>query len=365
MPRDLTHVIFADDIVAGLSEQTKADIEKYPNALHMGAICPDSFLYGSNPILSTVMHGGLGDDTRAIVLSMLDGVREEQDPEKKAMKKAFAMGYMTHMAVDQEFHPFVYSLSGSQSKENNTSEKGIRFAKARHRAVETWMDVHFMKEKGYKFDNFRPMRKIVHDVKNSRELTHFFCDSYKSAYPEQSGVDAGFRTGLGIQLLLGKVTQNQTVAKVLHRIDNFLDGKLLPAVAGFYREGYEIPKAITDVEEFQHPVSGTIVYSSIETMKNNAISLGREYIKFAEDYIQTGNREQFNHQIHNVNLDTGVEDTKLSDNKKTKPTSLKDLLGTKLKNFMARGPIRKLHSGAKNEQVRQQAILKKVQKNRE
>lgn len=365
MPRDLTHVIFADDIVAGLPEQSRIDIEKYPNALHMGAICTDSFLYGSSPTLSTVMHGGFGDDTRAIVLSMLDGVREEQDPEKKAMKKAFAMGYMTHMAVDQEFHPFVYSLSGSQTKENNTSEMGIRYAKARHRAVETWMDVHFMNEKGYEFDNFRPMRKIVHDVKNSRELTHFFCDSYKAAYPEQSGVDTGFRTGFGIQLLLGKVTQNQTVAKVLHRMDNFLNGKLLPAVAGFYREGFEIPKAITDVEEFKHPVSGTTVFSSLETMRDNAISLGKEYIQVAEEYIQSGDREQFNQKIRNVNLDTGVENTTLSDNKKTKPKSIKELLGTKFKAFMDHGPIRKLHSGAKNEQARQKLISKKIQKSRE
>ncbi|MCQ2966280.1 MAG: zinc dependent phospholipase C family protein [Alphaproteobacteria bacterium] len=365
MPRDLTHVIFADDIVAGLPEQSRADIEKYPNALHMGAICPDSFLYGSSPVLSTVMHGGLGDDTRSIVLSMLDGVREENDPEKKAMKKAFAMGYMTHMAVDQEFHPFVYSLSGSQSKENNADELGILFAKARHRAVETWMDVHFMNEKGYDFDNFRPMRKIVHDIKNSRELTHFFCDSFKTAYPEQHGVDAGFRTGFGVQLLVGKVTQNQTIAGVLHRMDKVLNGKLLPAVAGFYREGCEIPKAITDVEEFKHPVSGTTVYSSMETMKENAISLGRDYIKVAEEYIQNGDREQFNQKIKNINLDTGVENTKLSDNKVTKPRSIKELLGTKFHNFMNRGPIRRLHSGAKNEQARQQAVLKKIQRGRD
>ena len=78
MPRDLTHVILADDIRGCLPAETRQCAETCESAFHMGAISHDSFLYGSNPKLSTKMHGGFGDDTRSVVLEMLDDIRKEK-----------------------------------------------------------------------------------------------------------------------------------------------------------------------------------------------------------------------------------------------------------------------------------------------
>ena len=64
MPRDLTHVIFADDIRAHLSPEARRDTGENAAAYHMGAIAHDAFLYGSAPKLATKIHGGLAT-TRA------------------------------------------------------------------------------------------------------------------------------------------------------------------------------------------------------------------------------------------------------------------------------------------------------------
>lgn len=81
MPRDLTHVILADDTRQLLSKQARVCTYKNRAAFHMGSISPDSFLYGLHSKHSTVIHGGFGDDTRAVVLEMLDDVRQEKIPK--------------------------------------------------------------------------------------------------------------------------------------------------------------------------------------------------------------------------------------------------------------------------------------------
>ena len=89
MPRDLTHVVFADEIREKLSPAARKDTGENPAAYHMGAIAHDAFLYGSQPKLATKIHGGLGDDTRAVMIEMMDDVRAEKNPDRQAMKRAF------------------------------------------------------------------------------------------------------------------------------------------------------------------------------------------------------------------------------------------------------------------------------------
>lgn len=352
MPRDLTHVIIADDIIERSADVWAKDIAMQKTAMHMGAITHDSFLYGPSPKLSTKMHGGFGDDTRAPVLAMLDDVRGEKDSELKIKKKAFAFGYLSHMATDTVFHPFVYSLSGSQVPENNTSKEGEDLAKARHRYAETWLDVHFMREKGLTFDNFRPMRKIVHNIGDSRMLADFFCKSYQKAYNIDRDVSSDFRRGMLVQLAVGKVTQNQTIGGILRRIDDYTDGKLKLAVSGFYQNDRQIPELTVSFKSFRHPVTGAVVHKDLKALTEESVACGTKYMRAAESYIKTGDRQAFLRVVPNCNLDTGVRDTKLADIKKARAADIQALKGVKFSAFMAKGGIKKMHSGARNETAR-------------
>lgn len=346
MPRDLTHVILADDVFERLPADMGKCIRANKTAYHMGAVSPDSFLFGSDSKLSTRMHGGLGDDTRGVVLEMLDDVRGEKNKKLQERKKAFVFGYLTHMAADAVFHPFVYSVSGSQVPENNPDEEHVRLAKTRHRYVETWLDMHFINKKGYDFDNFRPLRKIVADVPNRREMTDFFCKNYQKNFGIKDDLNKTFKNSMTIQLFLGKVTKNQTLGKVLRRLDNFLDGRLGMAVSGFYQKDRKIPEKLTEFTSYRHPVTGKMVYTSLDGLTQSAVDRAATMIAAADRYIASGNRKDFLYAVPNVNLDTGIVNTRLSDIKLAEPLAVSELKGMKLDAFKRAGGIRTMPSGA-------------------
>lgn len=347
MPRDLSHVILADDVREKLPADIAKCIDANKTAYHMGAVSPDSFLFGSNPKLSTRMHGGLGDDTRGLVLEMLDDVRNEKNKKLQERKKAFVFGYLTHMAVDSAFHPFVYSVSGSQVPENNPDEEHVRLAKTRHRYVETWLDMHFINQKGYDFDNYRPLRKIVANVGNRREMTDFFCKSYQKNFGIEGDLRKTYKNSMTMQLFLGKVTKNQTLGKVLRRLDNFLDGRLGMAVSGFYQKDRKIPEKLTDFSSYKHPVTGKTVYASIDNLTQDALDRSAALIAAADRYAANGSRMEFMHAVPNINLDTGIADTKLGDIKLAEPLAVSELKGAKLEAFKRAGGIRTMPSGAR------------------
>lgn len=346
MPRDLTHIILADDIGEKLPVETAKNLSLNKTAYHMGAISHDSFLYGPSPKLSTKMHGGLGDDTRKIVLTLLDGVRRETDPEMRNIQKAFTFGFLSHMATDTAFHPFVYSVSGSQVRENNPSDEHVRLAKARHRYTETWLDMHFVEKKGYNFDNFRPMRKIVCDVKNRKKLSGFFCEAYQRAYDVDDNVSKGYEKGMLLQLFLGKMTWNQSLARMMRRLDMLMGDRLATETSGFYQKDRKIPEQLTQFSSYTHPVTGEKVHKTLDDLTKDAVERGVALISAAEKYISNGNRKEFLHAVPNTNLDTGIPDTRLSDIKRAVPVPLSSLKGTKRDAFGRRGGLKVMPSGA-------------------
>lgn len=349
MPRDLTHIILADDIEGKLSAETAENLSLNKTAYHMGAISHDSFLYGPSPKLSTKMHGGLGDDTRNIVLTLMDGVRRETDPETRNVKKAFTFGFLSHIAADTAFHPFVYSVSGSQVRENNPSDEHVRLAKARHRYTETWLDMHFVEKKGCDFDNFRPMRKIVCDVRNRKKLSEFFCDAYQKAYDVNDDVSKGYKRGMLIQLFLGKMTRKPSLAKMMRRLDLLLNDRLATETSGFYQTDRQIPALLTQFTSYTHPVTGEKVHKTLDELANDAVERGVALISAAEKYISTGNRKEFLRDVLNTNLDTGLPDTRLSDIKRAVPVPLSSLKGTKRDAFGRKGGLKLMSSGAEAE----------------
>lgn len=349
MPRDLTHVILADDIRACLPAKTRQCADACESAFHMGAISHDSFLYGSDPKLSTKMHGGFGDDTRGVVLAMLDDIRKEKDPARQAAEKAFVYGFLTHAAVDSVFHPFVYSVSGSQVRENNPDEKHVKLAKTRHRYVETWLDVHFLRQKKRRLNTFKPLKKMIEDHKNREIAADFFCRNYQKAFDIDRDLTRVYKNSMAVQLFIGRVTKNQTMGKMLRRLDDFLDGRLGMAVSGFYQQDRQMPSKLKNFESFKHPVTGQTVHKNLDGLTRDAVRRGADFIAAAEKYVVNGNKQEFLKAVPNVNLDTGVENTKLVDIKRADPLNVEELKGEKLKKF-ARSGFKTLSCGSRSMQ---------------
>lgn len=315
MPRDITHFILADEAAKSIKNK---EIFDNPNAFHMGCVTADAFLYSLSPQLSTRLHGGLGDDTRAVVLEMMDRLKSEKNPQKAAEQKAFICGYLCHMATDLTFHPLIYSISGSQLKENNHSESDAELSKACHRYAETWLDLYMMREKNLSFEEFKPFRKIVTNVAMRIRLDDFFTDCYQNAlkakkhtWGDNFDLQAQFHNAMTRQFLVDKITQNQTIAEILRKQDNIMNGDLKLYTSGFYDFEGEIPKRLT-AGSFVHPVTGKTIKKSLNDLEQDAVKCTIKFIRAVDDYIQSGDREAFLKAVPNYNYDTGIINTKLS-----------------------------------------------------
>ena len=321
MPRDVTHIILAEEVANKVIN--KKEILENLNAFHMGCVALDSFLYTASPMLSTRLHGGLGDDTRAVVFEMIKRQKTEKNPQKAAEQKAFIYGYVCHMATDIAFHPLIYSISGSQLKKNNHKKGNVALSKSCHRYAETWLDLFLMRKKNLTFENFKPFQKIITDFARRIRLDDFFTDCFQYAlkakkytWGDNFDLQAQFHNGMTRQLLVDEMTQNKSIAENVHKLDTILQGKLKLYAAGFYDLDADIPQRLT-AASFVHPTTGKIINKSINDLEQEAVNNSAAYIRAVDDYIKFGDRKAFDKVIPNINLDTGVENSILSDIKMT------------------------------------------------
>ena len=330
MPRDITHIILADEAAKVIRRKSISDssddfylinknISEHQEAFHMGCMAADSFFYTTSPQLSTRLHGGFGEDTRAVVLEMIEQLKEEKNPVKTAEKKAFIYGYLCHMAADLTFHPLIYSISGSQLISNNHSMNEVELSKSCHRYAETWLDLYLMRNKKLSFKKFRPFHKIVANLAMRVRLDDFFTDCFQNAlnakkytWGDNFDLQAQFHNGMTRQFFVDKVTQNQTIADMARKLNRALDGKLKLYIPGFYDFDKEIPQHLT-AGSFIHPVTGKKVQKSLADLERDALDCSVKYVQAADNYIQSGDRESFLKNVLNINLDTGMENSKLSD----------------------------------------------------
>ena len=265
---------------------------------------------------------------------MANQLKEEKDPEKAAEKKAFICGYLCHMATDFTFHPLIYSIAGSQLLSANASLDGVELSKACHRYAETWLDLHLMKEKNLSFKNFRPFRKILTNVAMRTRLDDFFTDCYQNAlkakkytWGDNFDLQSQFHNGMTRQLFIDKITQNQTIAGILRKLDIVFHGTLKLCTSGFYDFNRNIPRRLT-AGSFIHPVTGEIINKSIPDLERDSIDMSIKFIRAVDDYIKTGNRETFFKAVPNINLDTGTINSKLSDiRKKVRTRDFSSIIG--------------------------------------
>ncbi len=135
MPKENTHIAFADKLLRSLNEGSlketlKANLKEY----YLGAIAPDIFFYHREEAktdISAQLHGCNGERTNPIILSMLEDTLPGRD-------FAFAAGYMTHTVLDMTFHPVVYYLSGNYYDDDPKRQELARY---RHRYIETTLDI--------------------------------------------------------------------------------------------------------------------------------------------------------------------------------------------------------------------------------
>lgn len=107
----LTHIELAAQTIRILGSEAKGILDIYWTYLALGAIGPD--LFNKTPF-SRILHHSL---LTKFATRMLDYIKMVKDGEKKDKLRAYAYGYLTHIAGDIHGHPLAHRLSNQ--KEHN------------------------------------------------------------------------------------------------------------------------------------------------------------------------------------------------------------------------------------------------------
>ncbi len=145
MPKELTHIIIAQDVLAHLKGSGQGlfaqVLENNLPAFYLGAIIPDAFFYDMAPLhriskgyaqISRALHSKetVKNDEKAV--GFFDAIAD--NPRAWRSKAAFAAGIVTHTVSDRIIHGVIdyYTTTWSQ--------KGS-LAMATHRQIETLIDM--------------------------------------------------------------------------------------------------------------------------------------------------------------------------------------------------------------------------------
>ncbi|MEK7813950.1 MAG: zinc dependent phospholipase C family protein [Candidatus Desantisbacteria bacterium] len=107
----LTHIELAAQTIKILGAEGKGILDVYWTYLMLGAIGPDLF---NKTSFSGILHHRL---LTKFAVRMLDYIKYVKDGEKKDKLRAYAYGYLTHIAGDIHGHPLAHRLSNQ--KEHN------------------------------------------------------------------------------------------------------------------------------------------------------------------------------------------------------------------------------------------------------
>ena len=143
MPSTHTHALIAEEVLAALPENVRAQIVS-EKEYFAGAQGADVYFF-LRFCADTEKNVGKSLHRRGIYKSfsaLLDAAREGD-----AAVRSYAAGYITHYAADTVFHPFVYGTQEKLAAARAAGERALRRVSL-HSYIESDLDAHFLSERG-------------------------------------------------------------------------------------------------------------------------------------------------------------------------------------------------------------------------
>lgn len=184
MPNIYTHVVFAQDLKNTLNEKEQAVLKDREQLYEIGANGPD-FLYfhGTSPKklkekshvrkLGSYCHRrGIND----FYHELLAVIRRESEADVKQDEIAYAMGHLTHWALDSTTHPYIFWRTGS----------GDSISQYRHHRFESLLDAIILKVKrNQTIKDYKVYKVCEVDIDDVRAIARIYVNCAKKVY----GVD--------------------------------------------------------------------------------------------------------------------------------------------------------------------------------
>lgn len=318
MPKELTHIVFADAVAARLPESGAAWLAGLLTAMrapyHAGSLAPDVFYYGLDRRdgarhLGAIVHGDNGEDTAAAVIEMLRRLRAGGDHAPEfAAQVAFAAGYLTHMALDMTFHPWIYAVTG-QYYAADASERHL--AMVRHRLLETWLDVHMLARRrgpgipeqiGESLAAIRRRRRWVNAA------LVLWGESFARVHRIDRPLGSMLKRRQRRQLFVVRRYRSPVLGGVLRQANRVFGGRLASLAALFHPpKAVQVPRGILDHEGFNHPVTGLYQEGGVDHLWEQAIGRAVEFLGAVDRYlIHGGDIAEMTQHIHGYSLSMGL-----------------------------------------------------------
>ncbi|MBX3721625.1 MAG: zinc dependent phospholipase C family protein [Turneriella sp.] len=314
MPKEITHCLLAEraaHAMAASGNPYKKKIggeiyflfEKNPEPLYFGSVSPDIFYYDIRMpwefrikhrglIWGELIHGTHGENSLAHVLEMLAILQDAalQKPlltagtlsrDDRAALLLFALGYLSHVALDTILHPIVYFYSGNYYAEDRAEK--LR-AEARHRAVETIFDLYNLDSVGSDLRQYRGLKKMTLPRRQRDLVLGFYTLALLRAWPNLARDEFGAKGEIPAdiykhplfkiavrsykkQLMFNRIFQNPRLAHWglgynRRRADalHFNSSLLYPARSyADYQNGNRGQLfAVADLREYRHPLDNSL-----------------------------------------------------------------------------------------------------------
>lgn len=317
MGKEISHIICAEQAVHAGGNSLGAGFRSLLNdarySFHLGSIAADTFFYAVRlPFekkrtfcYGDVIHGSDGNDTSLPAIEMLRLLRDTPDDPLFAEKLAFASGFLTHISLDSIIHPFVYHVSGNYYADCPAERNDAR---ARHRLVESWLDLQVLRQASLGLDGCSFIADIRRNSLVNQKLLRFFfsaCTGNKQSDPVYW---EGLKRGYNVQMCLNSLFGNRRAALLVKRANRMFSGRLGSFLALFYPWGYrDIPAEILYFDKYIHPVTGEIRTGGFSCLWAEAVLRGKDFLSAVDEFLfGRGDDAALEGIVQGYSLNTGL-----------------------------------------------------------
>lgn len=312
MPKEISHIYFSEEIKDSLNEEIKKILNQHINLYYYGSTSPDLFYYYlPNKKISkniTVIDWGslIHDDSNNMepIYHLLKIAKKNNNNKNEIF--SFISGYLTHVAADTIFHPYIYSITGYYYDKDPTLQREFQ---RNHRLFETIMDT-FILNHIYKssLKDFQLSKKLY--LNNSeRDILRLFGRTLKHYfYPEihDKDMDEFVNYCYNNHMKLTKIFQKTWLINLLIPLKKYSEH--LDSILALCYGNHPESKLIDFFKfiEAPHPVNNTTIHGNLFEFLIKIKKRGLDFILTIYEYLYEN--KDLNHvkkHIPNYSLNTG------------------------------------------------------------
>jgi len=285
MPKELTHILIAQDVLTRVKESGQKlltqVLEKNMRAFCLGAILPDAFAYDIAPFrkipkedyvkISQALHSrktGKNDET---ALGLFDAIKAS--PYRWPLKLAFAAGVVTHTVSDRIIHGVIDYYT------TRWNQKGTP-AVATHRQFETLIDMALLREldlhpRCFQLESMVSVDRPTEDFLFLFYLTHLMEDTC----PLPSCLLVALRRAHRQQGLFMKLFTMRALYHIVNLSDRLVGGRMEAWSSLFYPEMVRIESfPIMDRLDLSALTDGGAFSGTVQALVEGVASDALEYV---------------------------------------------------------------------------------------